>query len=167
MKIEYEQINGTMVQYYRVCVKKLWYFVHNIQMEQNSELVSIGKELHNKTYSRTRLQEVELDGVVKFDRIEKDFICEIKKSKAIEESHLLQMKFYLWYLKKKGITGLKGKLLYPLLKQTEIVELTENDEAELEEIAKQITLLIAQEKPPQVKRMKICKSCSYEELCWS
>lgn len=166
MEFKQEQINGTMMQYYGVCHKKLWYFVHNIQMEHNSENVAIGKQLHESSYQRNTKQEIELDGIVKFDRLEKGFICEIKKSKAIEESHLMQLKFYLYYLRKKGVSDLKGKLLYPLLKQTEIVELSDEDEKLFDEICRRIVAIVNLEKPPAVSKMKICKSCSYEELCW-
>ena len=167
MRFEISRINGTMVQYYRVCYRKLWYFAHNIQMEHNSENVAIGQHLHDSSYQRHNHHEIELDSTVKFDRLEKGFICEIKKSKAVEESHLMQIKFYLYFLKKKGVDGLKGKLLYPLLKQTEIVELTEADEEELDGICKEISNIVNLEKSPHINRMKICKSCSYEELCWS
>lgn len=166
MKINPEQVNGVMLQYYEICHKKLWYFVHSIQMEQNSETVSIGRELHDTSYQRTKIQEVELDGIVKFDRVEGEYICEIKKSKAVKQSHISQMKFYLWYLKQKGIDKFKGKLLYPLNKQTEIIELTSEDEEYISDAIQNICLIVNQKYPPRVKKMKICKSCSYEELCW-
>lgn len=167
MKLDPEMINGTMIQYYRVCQKKLWYFVHNLQMEQNSENVSIGRSIHDYSYQRNKLKEIELDSIVKFDRIDNKFIYEIKKSRAIDEAHVLQMKFYLWYLRKRGIDGLKGKLQYPLLKETHIVELSDEDSALFEEIQKDILAILGQETPPHGGRSKLCRKCAYEELCWS
>ena len=37
------KITGVMVNYYFVCKRKLWYFVKNLDMEHNSELVGMGK----------------------------------------------------------------------------------------------------------------------------
>ena len=38
-----KDITGIMVYYYEVCKRKLWYYYHNINMEQNNENVAIGK----------------------------------------------------------------------------------------------------------------------------
>ena len=34
-------VNGTQINYYFVCKTKLWLFSHNIQMEQESDNVSL------------------------------------------------------------------------------------------------------------------------------
>ena len=47
-------ITGMMVYYYFICQRKLWYFLNEIHMEQNSELVSIGKIIDETTYSREK-----------------------------------------------------------------------------------------------------------------
>ncbi len=47
-------ITGMMVYYYFICQRKLWYFLNEINMEQNSELVSIGKIIDETTYSREK-----------------------------------------------------------------------------------------------------------------
>ena len=46
------QIRGTQINYYFICKAKLWLFSHHIQMEQESELVSLGKMLHKDSYTR-------------------------------------------------------------------------------------------------------------------
>ena len=48
------QITGIMIYYYFVCQRKLWYFVNHINMEQNSELVSIGKILDENSYKNEK-----------------------------------------------------------------------------------------------------------------
>ena len=45
-------ITGVMIYYYFICERKLWYFTNEINMEQNSELVSIGKILDESSYTR-------------------------------------------------------------------------------------------------------------------
>lgn len=47
-------ITGMMVYYYFICQRKLWYFLNEINMEQNSELVSIGKIIDETTYSHEK-----------------------------------------------------------------------------------------------------------------
>lgn len=39
------KISGMMIYYYFVCKRKLWYYINQLNMEQNSELVAIGKIL--------------------------------------------------------------------------------------------------------------------------
>jgi len=46
------KITGVMIYYYFICQRKLWYFANEINMEQNSELVSIGKILDETSYRR-------------------------------------------------------------------------------------------------------------------
>lgn len=43
----------------------------------------------------------------------------------MEDAGIWQVKYYLYYLQKRGVSGLKGKIDYPLLKKSVIVELSE------------------------------------------
>ena len=47
-------ITGIMVYYYFICERRLWYFANQINMEQNSELVQIGKIIDETTYKREK-----------------------------------------------------------------------------------------------------------------
>jgi CRISPR-associated exonuclease Cas4 len=47
-------ITGIMVYYYFICEQRLWYFANQINMEQNSELVQIGKIIDETTYKREK-----------------------------------------------------------------------------------------------------------------
>ena len=76
------------------------------------------------------------------------------------------MKYYLYYLKQRGVDGLKGRIDYPLLKKNLTVELTQEDENRLEEIIREICLLIEQEYPPHFQAIKICNKCAYHDLCF-
>ena len=59
---------------------------------------------------------------------------EIKKSKAIEEAGIWQVKYYLYYLEERGVKNIKGKIDYPLMKKTLLVELSEQDREKLKSI---------------------------------
>ena len=47
------------------------------------------------------------------------------------------------------------------------VELTPEKEREVEEAIREVKEISDLPTPPDVEFMKICKSCSYMELCWS
>ena len=42
------RITGVMIYYYFVCKRKLWYFVHEINMESENENVLLGKLLDER-----------------------------------------------------------------------------------------------------------------------
>ena len=94
-----ERITGVMIYYYFVCSRKLWYFCHQINMEDENENVQLGKLLDENSYKRDD-KHIEIDGIINIDFIhEKNELHEIKKSKSIEEAGIWQVKYYLYYLK--------------------------------------------------------------------
>ena len=93
-----KDITGMMVYYYVVCKRKLWYFYHEIQMEQGNENVAIGKVIDEETYRRDD-KHINIDNVINIDFIRsKGILHEVKKSDKIEEASILQVKYYLYYL---------------------------------------------------------------------
>jgi len=158
---------GTQVNYYFVCHRELWLFSHGLQMEQESDQVLQGKLLHEEAYSRDD-KEIFIDGTIRLDRIESNgIIHEIKKSDKMESAHIWQLKYYLYYLKHKDIWPVSGKIDYPKLRQTVEVALNAEDEQQLHIILKKINELIQSPTPPTLPKKKICRNCSYFELCWS
>lgn len=122
-----ERITGVMIYYYFVCRRKLWYFCHEINMESENEDVMLGKLLDEGSYKRED-KHINIDNVINIDFIrERKELHEVKKSKAVEEAGVWQVKYYLYYLKKRGVDGLKAKIDYPLLKKNLVVELSKED----------------------------------------
>lgn len=68
-------------------------------MDHTSELVEIGKLIHENSYSRKR-KKITLEGI-KVDIIDakRGIFHEVKKSRSLEESHIWQLKYYLYYFK--------------------------------------------------------------------
>ena len=133
-----KEITGVMVYYYEVCKRKLWYFYNEIQMEQGNENVEIGKVLDEETYKRDK-KHINIDNIINIDFIRsKGILHEVKKSNKIEEASILQVKYYLYFLHKKGVTNIKGKIDYPLLKQSVDIELNEEDIVNIEQILNNI-----------------------------
>lgn len=123
-----------MIYYYFVCKRKLWYFVHEINMENENEDVMLGKLLDENSYKRDE-KHINIDNVINIDFIkEHKELHEVKKSRAIEEAGIWQVKYYLYYLKQRGVEGLKAKIDYPLLKKNLLLELSKEDEKKLDEI---------------------------------
>lgn len=161
-----KEITGVMVYYYKVCPRKLWYFYHEIQVEQENENVLIGKILDEETYKKDD-KHINIDNVINIDFIRSQGVLhEIKKSKKIEEAGILQVKYYLYYLSKRGVSDIKAKIDYPLLKKTVEVELTEEDIFEIENILQQIEEIVEKDVAPKLQKKSICKSCAYYELCF-
>jgi len=156
---------GTQVNYYFICKRKLWLFSHGLEMEETSDLVLLGKLLHERGYARRRKE-------VQVGRIKIDFVgsgCEIhevKRSRKAQDAHLFQLLYYLYYLKRYARVDGKGFLHYPLLRRTMNVELTEADTKRLESVLEEIHTILTNPNAPPAVKIPYCRRCSYSELCW-
>ena len=161
-----KQISGTMFYYYFVCKRKLWFFSNGIQLEEDNEDVILGKLIDENSYSK-ELKHISIDNTANIDFI-KDWkiLHEVKKQKSIEEAGIWQLKYYLYFLKIRGINIEKGILDYPKLKKREEVFLSEDDEKKIKEILSEIEKITVMEKPPELEKLKICKKCAYFEYCY-
>ncbi len=160
---------GVQVAYYHVCKRKLWLFSKGLAYEKESEDVAIGRLLDELSYARQRKE----DGVA-LERIKVDFITlddgvvinEVKKSKSLEEAHVLQVKYYMWAFKKKGIKVLYALIRYPRLRRVQKVYLSPEDEREIERILEGISQTLSDPVPPEPINAKYCKRCAYYEFCY-
>ena len=159
-------ITGTMVYYYFICERKLWYFVNAINMEQNSELVSIGKILDETSYKREK-HSILIDDTINIDFVRNGAILhEVKKTKSIEEDRIWQLKYYMYYLEQRGVKNISAKIDFPLLRESKEIVLTQDDRNVLENVIKNINDIINTEKIPKTMNSKICKKCAYYDLCY-
>ncbi len=164
---------GTQVNYYVVCHRKLWLFTRGVEMERENENVRLGRLLDEESYKREQ-KAIALDERIVIDWIETKVhpdgsltLHEVKKSKAVEAAHRLQMLYYLYYLKSKGVTA-RGQIDYPLLRKTERIELTREAESELRVALQEIEQIVeSDEVPPRLPNKCFCQKCAYFELCWS
>ena len=160
------QITGLMIYYYFVCQRKLWYFINQINMEQNSELVSIGKILDEESYKNEK-KGILIDGTINIDFIKNGAILhEVKKTKSIEEAGIWQIKYYMYYLEQRGVKNIKAKIDYPLLRETKEIILEKEDRKVLQNVIKNIEEISNQEKVPSKIESTICKKCAYFDLCY-
>jgi len=171
------KITGTHIAYYFICKRKLWFFCKGIRCEHESDAVRMGRHIHETSYKRKK-KEISIDGVIVVDWIDHDkrIIHEVKKSDKMEQSHTWQLKYYMWYLEQKGLdvateldhgSGYTGELNYPKLNKKKQVTLTTGDRKKIDiKIIPEIEHIANLPKPPKTIEWKVCKSCSYNELCY-
>jgi CRISPR-associated exonuclease Cas4 len=136
-------------------------------MEHNSDLVAAGKYIHEKSYKREN-KEIRIDGI-SIDFIRKGNmiqIHEIKKSSKMEKSHEMQVLYYLYVLKEKGIKA-DAILDYPLIRKKKHITLDEENETSVKAAMSEVKAIVSLDKPPSPERKRFCAKCSYYELCWS
>ncbi len=161
------RITGTQINYLFICTRKLWLFSHHIEMEHTSDYVAIGELLHEESYAREK-KNIQIDDMIHIDFIDKDGILhDVKSSQSMELAHEMQLLYYLYILKQKGLPNRIGVINYPKQRRKVEVELTTEKEQEVESAMKKVTEIISLPVPPNVEFSKLCKSCSYMELCWS
>ncbi len=171
-------INATLINYLHLCHRKLWLHAHAIRMEHTSDIVAEGKLIGETTYPQRADKNQELELSATFEGIElsakidffdaiKGIVYETKKSAAKELAHVAQVQFYLYLLRKNNVTAHYGQIEYPKLRQTERVELNEEDEKKIESSILKASKIIALEScPPTLPKSK-CSKCSYFDFCWS
>lgn len=159
-------ITGTLVNYYHHCKRQCWLHGNKINMEDNSELVKIGKELHHDKLEGGKTVELSVEGI-KIDKITADYIIEYKKSDADLNAGKWQLFYYLYILKQKGVIK-EGKLIVFEKKtktsKTHHIELTIEIEEKIKRLEKEIKALL-EHKIPEFEFMPICKKCAYSHYC--
>ncbi|MEB2778532.1 CRISPR-associated protein Cas4 [Algoriphagus sp. D3-2-R+10] len=172
------QINATLVNLYHICKRECWLHANGVTMEHTSDTVYDGKLLHENSYPGRNEKHAEmiveashrgisLTGKIDFYDARQQLIHETKRSDKAEQAHAWQVKFYLWLLRLNGIEGATAILEYPLLRQTDRLELLEADIDYLEQTVVKIAALKENGQCPPVINAKICKSCSYFDFCYS
>lgn len=165
-RIESMKITGLHINYYFICKRKLWCMIHQLKFEDQSEAVLLGKLLDEQSYEREQ-KHIVVDETINIDFIQKwKVLHEVKKSKAIEEASIWQVKYYLYFMEKKGIFIEQGILDYPNLKQRQVVHLTDGDRNKFVEIIKDIHQIAEMSSPPVKINQPMCKKCAYYEYCY-
>lgn len=159
------KIKGIEINYYYICKRKLWFFAKGITLEDTNERVSFGTLIHEKSYPREKRKNITINNTISIDVIS-DKIVEIKLTKSMEKASLMQLAYYLFYLKNIGIE-IDGELRYPKERKIKKVILTEKIERELQEVLEDIERIKSLTLPPSTKKMNsMCQKCAYFELCW-
>ena len=161
-------VNGTLMNYYFHCKRQCYLHGNRLNLEDNSEQVKIGKVIHEEKAADGKNTELAIDNI-RLDKLTKEYLTEIKKSDADVEAARWQLLYYLKVLRTKGVRR-KGRLEFVEKNKTDkkivYVELTEDNERQLEAYIKEIEELIHQEKVPECLNKSKCKKCAYYEYCY-
>jgi len=163
-------LTATHVKYYHLCRRKLWLFDRDVWMEHTSEAVAAGELLHQSAYPQRaeRYREINLGGSrIDFYDPQRKVVHEMKKSAKMADSHVAQVKYYLWLLEQHGVENPTAILEYPKLRQTQPVHLTDDDRTRIPvELAAMRVLLADDATCPLVINKPFCKRCAYYEFCY-
>ncbi len=162
------QIGGTLIAYYFICKRKLYLYANNIRFENESDLVKIGKVVHENHFQYQTFKEIEFQGS-KFDflKVKHEIVInEVKTSKALEDASIWQLKYYIYQLRLNGINCSKGILRYPKMMRIININFTDKDEKIISEMEQKIEEIIKAEKVPEGIKKGYCAKCSYYEFCF-
>lgn len=161
-------ITGTLMNYYFHCKRQCYLHGNRLNLEDNSEIVKIGKAIHEEKSMQSENTEIAIENI-KLDKLTSEYLTEVKKSDADIEAAKWQLIYYLKVLKEKGVIR-KGKLEFVEKnkkdKKVVIYELTEDIEKELDLYIKEIEKLISSDEIPSVLNQPKCKKCAYYEYCY-
>lgn len=161
-------VNGTLMNYYFHCKRQCYLHGNRLNLEDNSEIVKVGRAIHEEKEEKLANTEIEIEKI-KLDRLTSKYLVEIKKSDADMEACKWQLLFYLKILKDKGIIR-QGKLEFveknKQTKNTIYVDLTDENQKQLEKHITDIEKLLSGDEVPNVLNLTSCKKCSYYEYCY-
>ena len=161
-----KKYNATIFYSYQICHREAWFYYHRLNPSQEHDLLIIGRLIHEDSYKRNK-KEIMIDQLLKIDWLNNDIIAEVKKSSKHKKAAIIQLAYYLYYLKHEKDIIISGILLFPKEKKTEKIELTPELEKQIESLLDEMQTLLSKEKPPPPKRNRYCRSCSFREMCWA
>lgn len=164
------QITGTLIQYYFFCKRQLWLHSNEIRMETGFDLVEMGNLIQEESYQQRseKYEQIEI-GPIKIDFFDKKYriIHEVKKSSKFHETHIWQLKYYIYIFEQAGIEGVSGILEYPKERKTEEVILSIPDKERIEELKQEIEAIVYSTNVPGVLNSSKCKNCAYYDFCYA
>lgn len=156
-------IGGLAFSYSVICPRKLWLYQNNINLEEASEDVRIGKSIEQNYYKQED-KGIQIDGI-NIDYLKNGVVYEIKKSSHFKEFAIEQIKYYLYTLEQKGMKEVKGILKVPTERYQEEIKLTEEDRLFIENQLEKIQEILNNDLP-KLERKKVCNKCAYYEFCF-
>ncbi|AJS57314.1 CRISPR-associated protein Cas4 [Paenibacillus sp. IHBB 10380] len=157
-------IRGIEMHYYAVCKRKLWLFNRGIGFEQQHDRVEEGKVLHEHAYGRLD-KEINIDDMAVMDAVDGEYVREVKISSKMEHADRLQLLYYLYLLKERGVEK-KGLLSYPKEKKTTEIVLGLDENMEVLKALDGVQKIL-EGNLPRYRKLKVCAKCAYRDFCES
>ena len=138
--------------------------------DQENTYLDIGRLIDDTTYEREKKKIYLADISAMVDMVAKKdgnfFIAEIKKSSKRLDNAVLQLKYYLYLLRKKSVFA-KGMLKIPKEKKNVEVDLSDEDIQFIQESLTDIDITINKNTPPDIINKRVCGKCAHYEFCWA
>ena len=163
-------ITGTEMAYLYICHRKLWLFHHGIRPENENANVQIGRFIQESSFTRhENKKEVVLGeiGVVDWAELDKGVIHEIKKGKAPFMAEEAQVRYYMWWLRARGVNVHTCIIHYPKQKRTDELTWSADMEQSVTADLAEARRVVENPEPPLSANGAICRSCAYEEFCFA
>lgn len=158
-------VRGVEMHYYAICQRKLWLFHKGLGLENDGhDRVMEGKVLHERAYPGTE-REIQPGEEVRIDREDGEHVREIKLTSRMKRADRLQMLYYLYILKEKGVYK-KGLLSYTKEKKTEEIVLDEEGEEKVKQALADIAKIL-NGPVPAFRKLPYCGKCAYKDFCFS
>lgn len=161
-------ITGTEIAYLHICRRKLWLFHHGIRPENEHSNVQVGRFIQESTFTRhENNKEISLGriGVVDWAELDKGIIHEIKKGKAPGKAELAQTRYYMWWMRKRGMNIHTCIIHYPSKKRTERMVWHDEMVVKAEEDLRHARKICDRSSPPKYLPLPYCEKCAYQEYC--
>lgn len=159
------EVGGLHIQYYAVCKRKLWLYSRQISFEAEHDRVIEGTLLHENSYKK-KDKELQIGEGAKIDVMDNEYIQETKLSSKMKNADELQLLYYLYILKKRGIEK-KGRIAYTKEKKVIEIELDEKKEEKIRRVIAEVYKIMENETAPKFKKLPYCKSCAYFDFCYA
>lgn len=159
------EVGGLHIQYYAVCKRKLWLYSRQISFETENDRVIEGTLLHETSYKK-KDKELLIGEGAKIDVMDNEYVQETKLSSKMKNADELQLLYYLYILKKRGIEK-KGRIAYTKEKKVIEIELDEKNEEKIRRVIAEVYKIIENETAPKFTKLPYCKSCAYFDFCYA
>jgi CRISPR-associated exonuclease Cas4 len=161
-------ITGTLLWYYAICQRECWLMAHQIEPEHENDFLEQGR-LNTEAHYQRESKEIELPSGVRVDKVRSEngklILSEIKKTSKFMGATSLQLAYYLWLMEQEGVAA-SGEILVPEERERKEIRLDDVRE-ELMKAIKDIGQLVKAPTPPKATWLHYCKTCAYNEFCWS
>lgn len=155
---------------FNICPRQAWLLSRQLTADQQNTYLDIGRLISEESFSREKKEIYIPDLAAKIDYVKKRdgefFVAEVKKSSGTMQSGIMQLKYYLYLLDKKGIQA-KGLIKIPKEKKSMEIELTEKDKEHIENQIDKLSVILSQNEPPKPIKIKYCRHCAHFEFCFS
>lgn len=161
------KVSGISVQYFTICKRELWFYQRGVDIDKQNVHIVRGTDIDNNSYNNIKsdAERQIINNEIAPDILQDGRIIEVKPSKKLEKASENQLYYYLWYFKNILDDKRSGVMAYPNQRQRNNIQLSKENEKQIEEIIDGIYDIYCKDEPPEFKEKPYCDSCAYKDFC--